>query len=270
MTGEHGGHFCFPDLAGKSLLVTGVTRGIGRALLPGFLGLGLDLVLVSRGRERMKQIADDLGISGARVRIFECDLGDPQAVSAVGREIARCENPLYGMLHNAAIDPRCRFEEGSPAFWKEVFQVNVFSAVELTRLLLPGMRTARTGRVIFTGSVMSDLGAAYLTAYGASKGALLSITRALSHELKGSGITVNAVVPGAILVEKENLSEEQANAVIGWQSVGRRLVPADLLGILGLLLSSAGSGISGHSVTVDGGLLHSLADPATQEACLAE
>jgi len=98
---------------------------------------------------------------------------------------------------------------------------------------------------------------------------LEALTHSLAHELKHTGITVNCLVPGAILVEKENPTPESNQRLINWQSVGRRLAPADILGPACLLLSEAGGGISGQSLTIDGGMIHPLADPDGQRRRLA-
>lgn len=261
--------FRFFDLTGKTLLLTGVTRGIGRALLPGILEQGMNVIALGRGKERLEQLRRSMEVDGDRMRLVECDLADPSQVRAAAKQIKQDVPSLLGIVHNAAIDPRRGFENSNPTFWSEVFQVNLFSAVELTRRLLPLLKTGQGGRVVFIGSVVFDLGPAYLGAYSASKGAVVGITRSLAHELKGSGMTVNCLVPGAIAVEKNHPDTPQKRrTVLSWQTVERILTPSDLLAPLCLLLSRAGGGINGQSITVDGGLLHPIATRETQESKL--
>lgn len=259
------GLFCFPDLKGKTLLITGITRGIGCALLPGLLGQGMNLIAISRGRDRMEAIRDELGVGEERLALYDCDLSDGSAVRTVSDALLERNAGLDGMLHNAAIDTRHRFEESDEAFWTRMFQINLFSAVTLTRKLLPLMRDSRSGRILFTGSVMFELGGSYLTAYTATKGALEGLTRSLAHEIRATGITVNCLVPGAISVEKTAPTPEAASQLIAWQSVQRMLYPNDLLGPICLLLSEWGGAINAQSLTVDGGLMHDLASPGHQE-----
>jgi NAD(P)-dependent dehydrogenase (short-subunit alcohol dehydrogenase family) len=260
--------FTFADLSGKTLLVTGTTRGIGKGLLPGLLHQGLNLVLVSRNLAAMESIRAELGAPPARMRLYECDLSCPEMVMETGKRILLDEPALDAILHNAAIDPRSSFLLEDTAHWHHVMQVNLYAAVTLTRTLLPRLLERREGRIVFTGSVMENLGGAYLTAYAASKGAIAALTRSLAHELKGSGVTVNCLVPGAIQVEKESATEKENRQLIELQCVPRRLTPDDLLGPLSLLLSRAGGGLSGQLLTVDGGLIHPLADPSVQGSAL--
>lgn len=258
--------FRFPDLEGKTLVITGVTRGIGRAILPGLLSQGIRIIAVSRGLDRLEAIRGEVGASADSLQLFDCDLADPAQVSASARQIADANPSIDGILHNAAIDPRQWFGDGDEAFWQQVFQVNVFAAVTLTRHLLPTLRRSPQGRIIFTGSIISEVGGACLSAYSASKGALIGLTRSLAHELRGSNVTVNCAILGAIQVEKE--PEGIDERVISWQSIPRRITPDDLLGTYCLLLSKWGGAINGQTLTIDGGILHSLATPETQGANL--
>ncbi|MBP6506444.1 MAG: SDR family oxidoreductase [Opitutaceae bacterium] len=260
--------FRFNDLADKTLLITGITRGIGRALLPGLLAQGLNLIAVSLGLKEMEAVRAELGVDETRLRLFECDLAQPAAVEATGRAIAASGLRIDGVLHNAGIDPRHRFEKTGGQPWDSIWQVNVRSAATLTQHLLPQLRRSGHGRVVFTGSVVSEMGGIYMTAYATSKAAVMGLTRSLAHELHGSGITVNCILPGAIQVEKEAGNTVMDEKLISWQSVGRRLTPNDLLGPLCLLLSEAGSGISGQCLTVDGGLIHPLMSAETQSGRL--
>jgi NAD(P)-dependent dehydrogenase (short-subunit alcohol dehydrogenase family) len=260
--------FQFHDLAGKTLLITGITRGIGRALVPELLAQGLNLVAVSLGRAEMEAVRAEAGADETRLRLFECNLADPAAVAAAAQALATGDFPIDAILHNAAIDPRHAFEKIAPAPWDEVWQVNLRAAVTLTQHLLPKLKRSAQGRVVFTGSIVSELGGSYMTAYAASKGAVAALTRALAHELQGSAITVNCIMPGAIQVEKEAGTIVGKDVLIDWQSVGRRLTPLDLLGPLCLLLSQAGGGITGQCIAVDGGVVHPLMTRGTQRGRL--
>lgn len=254
--------FSFPDLSGKTLCITGITSGIGLSLLPHFFAQGLRIVAISKGMSEMLAVRENLGATEAQLALYDCDLADPAAVAATGEAILRDGHTIDFLYHNAAIDPRHWFATGDDLFWQQVMQVNLLSAVALTRTLLPRLQASTQGRILFTGSIIYAQGGACLTAYSASKGAVTGVTRSLAHELQGTGITVNCVYPGAIKVEKEKDSSDQK--LIDWQSIPRRLEPRDLLGIVCLLLSQWGGGITGQIITVDGGLVHPLMTPGAQ------
>lgn len=258
------GGFNFKDLDGKTLVVTGVTRGIGKALLPFFFDQGMRVVAVGRGKERLEAVRKEFGVGEEQCLIVDCDLGEVEAVQKAGAEILASGWQIDGILNNAAIDPRTHFEQGDQMFWENIFQVNLFSAIALTRLLLPRIKESSQGRVLFTGSVLFELGGGCLTGYVSTKGALEGLTKSLAHELQHTGITVNCVVPGAIAVEKETGTTEGNQRLIQWQTVPRRLVPSDLAGIICLLLSGAGGGMTAQSITVDGGIVHPLASGEVQ------
>lgn len=262
-------NFRFLDLAGRTVVYTGVVRGIGRATVPELLAQGLRVIAIDRDATELDAARAGWGAEAA-VECHACDLADPAAVTALGEALAAEPGRIDALVHNAGIDPRHRFETREPSPWDRVWQINLRSAVTLAQHLLPKLRASPAGRVVFTSSMMSALGGAHATAYTASKGALESLTRSLAHELQGSGVTVNCLRPGAITVEKEDVdAPAKLDALAGWQSVPRRLTPADLLGPLCLLLSEAGGGMTGQVITVDGGLVHPLMSRPHQATRLA-
>jgi NAD(P)-dependent dehydrogenase (short-subunit alcohol dehydrogenase family) len=256
--------FQFTDLSGKGVVLTGAARGIGRALSAGLARQGMRLVLLDQDSKGLSETADALRANGVKVETLVCDLADSQQRLEACRAIADLSSDLYGIVHNAAIDPRIPLEQMSVDLFRQIMATNVEPAVDMTKQLLPQLRRngATGARVILIGSIMFEAGGALMSAYVAAKGAIVGLTRSLAHELGPQGITVNCISPGAIQVDREQEipSPELDDLIIRWQSVKRRLVPEDLLGITCLLLSSAGSGINGQVIHVDGGLMHPIAD----------
>ncbi len=263
--------FTFDDLKSKTVVLTGAAWGIGRGLTGGLLDQGLNLVLIDRDAEQLARNTAALGCD-KQVTCLHGDLADPDERARLASEIAEVAPSLWGIIHNAGIDPRRPLDRTDTDFMREVMATNVEPAVDLTRQLLPGLRADGGGRIILIGSITFEIGTALLSAYVASKGALVGLARSLAHELGPDGITVNCIEPGAIDVEKnaEQYTDETRRLVLAGQSLQRSLEPGDLLGLICLLLSDASQAISGQVIGVDGGCVHPWAAPSTQEHMVDE
>jgi NAD(P)-dependent dehydrogenase (short-subunit alcohol dehydrogenase family) len=262
--------FRFDDLAGETVVLTGAAWGIGRGLAPILAGQGIRLLLVDRDADAMREVAEGLRSEAAEVETFETDLAEPEQRKKLATALSKAAPNLLGIIHNAGIDPRQALENTSIDFFRHVMATNVEPAVELTRDLLPNLRQGGSGRVILIGSITFELGTALLSAYTASKGAVVGITRSLAHELGPEGINVNCIEPGSIRVEKQDrqYTEEIERRVLAAQSLKRELKPADLAGLTCLLLSEAGEAINGQVISVDGGFVHPWATADTQDYML--
>jgi 3-oxoacyl-[acyl-carrier protein] reductase/(S)-1-phenylethanol dehydrogenase len=273
--------FVFHDLRQRVILLTGAANGIGRVLAHGLAEQGCRLILVDKDEVRLREVATSIqGLWGERnttaVEIVVCDLSDPEARAAAMLRIHEVSPVVDGLIHNAAIDPRMPLENTSLDFFRHVMATNVEPAVEMTRDLLPQLKLSEAARIILIGSATFELGSGMLSSYVASKGAVVGLTRSLANELGKEGITVNCISPGVIDVDKEASRRKERRSehgyeekVFSWQAMKRVLVPADLLGIVCLLLSRAGGGITGQVLSVDGGLQHPLADPDRQAALIS-
>lgn len=259
--------FTFNDLDGKTVVLTGAAWGIGRGLAHGLAAQGVRLLLIDRDADQLAKNAAELTDAGVSAMVLPADLSDPGERTRLATKISDLTTDLHGIIHNAAIDPRRPLEETDTAFLRHVMATNVEPAVDLTRHLLPLLRESGRARVVLIGSITFRIGPAMLSAYVASKGALVGVARALAHELGADGITVNCIEPGAVRVEKETrqYTKEHERLVLEAQSLKRRLDPDDLLGLVCLLLSNAGEAISGQVIGVDGGFVHPWAAATTQE-----
>ena len=260
--------FRFNDLAGRTVVLTGATSGIGRAIISDLLEQELRLILMGRSPEKLAAVEDEFSGNKGCFQTVVCELSDPGSRRKACDEILKTNESIDGFISNAAIDPRREFAETSVPLVRQVMATNLEPAFDLSQRLLPRLKQSPAGRIVLIGSMNSETGGVYMSAYAASKAALIGLTRSLAHELGPTGIMVNCLSPGAIVVEKEGRRPERDKRVISLQSVRRRLTKDDLVGPLLLLLSEAGGGITGQVIQVDGGLVHSIATAELQQARL--
>lgn len=260
--------FRFHDLAGRTVLITGAATGIGKGISLGLAQQGMRLILVDRNEAELRQTAEELRGGGASIETALCDLSDPASRADLAARVVGMAPTLDGLIHNAGVYPRMPLERTTLDFFRQIMAVNVEPALELTRDLLANLERSKAGRVVLLSSITFEIGAAMLSAYVASKGALVGLTRSLAHELGPRGINVNAISPGAVVVERDaaRRTPERDQRILSWQSVKRRIFPADMIGPVCLLLSDAGGAINGEVIEVSGGVLHPLADGDFQRA----
>jgi 3-oxoacyl-[acyl-carrier protein] reductase len=179
-------------------VVTGASRGIGRATALGLAARGLSLALV--GRESSEQdetmaLARAAGAPG--VRAFPCDLARSVDVERVGRELSSLVPEPLVLVNNAGVAPRLDVSQTSRDTWEETLAVNLTAPFLLCRELVPGMRRAKQGRIVNVGSISATGGTARLAAYCASKWGLVGFTKSIAAELTDSGVTAVCVLPGS-------------------------------------------------------------------------
>lgn len=178
-------------------IVTGASRGIGLATALALAERKLALTLVGRQSAELEQACERCKAVGApEVRLLSADLADLAAVEQVGDALA--ERTPAVVVHNAGVVHRETVESASRARWQEQLNVNLSAPFLLTRALLPGMRRAGTGRILFVGSISSTLGSARQSAYCASKWGLVGFMKSLAEELSDSGLMTAAVLPGSV------------------------------------------------------------------------
>ncbi len=179
-------------------VVTGASRGIGRATALELARRGLGLALVGRRSPELDTtIADALREGAPVAQNFSCDLADAVATEQAAQELL-AEHPSPEILvNNAAVAPRLPIEETTSADWEQTLGVNLRAPFQLARAVVPSMRRARRGRILFVGSISSTLGTARQTAYVASKWGVVGLMKSLAEELRDSGVVTLAVLPGS-------------------------------------------------------------------------
>lgn len=241
-------------LSGKRILVTGASGGLGRAIAVLAAESGAGVIVHGRNEARCRETMDLLHGSGHRMAVFDLVAGD---VSAWMKQLAAEAGPLDGCVHGAGIQIVRPLRVLDDRVLQETMQVNVGTALALTRAFRQRDVCPRGGSVVWLASVMALAGQPGQAAYSASKGALVSMCRSLALELARERIRVNCVAPG--LVEagmggqlKETLSAEQYSAVSAMHPLGMGK-PEDVAGPVVFLLSEAAAWITGTTLVVDGG-----------------
>ncbi|HEV8677952.1 MAG TPA: SDR family oxidoreductase [Stellaceae bacterium] len=178
-------------------LVTGASGGIGAALARELARHGYDLVLAARGVAAMEALAGDLRALGAEATVVAADLAQPGAARELADEIERRGLAIDVLVNNAGLGAAGRFDRIDPGRIGEILQVNIVALTELARLVLPGMIARGRGRVMLVASVAGFQPGPRMAAYFASKAYVLSLGEALAYELRGTGVSVTVLCPGA-------------------------------------------------------------------------
>jgi len=245
------------DLSGRTILVTGASSGIGREACVVLAELGATIVLTGRRREELERTAALLEPRGHRVEPF--DLADLEAIPAWLKGVAGAAGPLDDLVHSAGVHFTLPVRATSAQQFAALMRVNVDAAYFLAKgFRQKGVRRAGAGAgIVFLSSVMGLVGQTGITAYAASKGALVSMARALALELAREQIRVNCVAPGVVRTRmaehaEQKLTAEQQQALEALHPLGMG-TPRDVAHAVAFLLAETGGWITGTTLVVDGG-----------------
>jgi 2-deoxy-D-gluconate 3-dehydrogenase len=241
------------DLEGKAALVTGGNGGIGLGMAKGLAAAGAKLAIAGRDKAKNREALQALPGAVA----IEADLTDERACRAAVEEAAARLGRLDILVNNAGTNVRKRPEEYTLEEWKFVMDTNLTSAFVAAQAAYPLLKRAGGGKMVNIGSMMSLFGAAFVAPYGASKGGIVQLTRALACAWAKDNIQVNAVLPGWIdtaLTQRARKDIAGLNEnVLRRTPAGRWGVPGDLSGIAVFLCSRASDFVTGTAIPVDGG-----------------
>jgi uncharacterized protein len=218
-------------------LVTGASAGIGAELARELARHGHDLVLTARSVAPMEALAEELREIGAEATIIPVDLSKPGGAATLAHDVAIRGLTVDVLINNAGLGALGRFERVDPGRIGEIVQVNIVALTELTRLLLPGMIARRRGRIMMVASVAAFQPGPRMAVYFASKAYVLSLGEALAHELRGTGVSVTVLCPGATATNFFAVAGAD-NAMIAGRL--RRMMDADSVARLGYRALAAG------------------------------
>jgi 3-oxoacyl-[acyl-carrier protein] reductase len=235
----------------KSVLVTGVSRGLGLAIAKLLLAEGYCVIGLGRseGHDFMALEADYPG----QCRYTQADMGDLVALPNVARKIGKVHGPIYGLVNNAAIGQAGVLATMHQSDMERIIGINLLGPITLTKYLVRHMMAKREGRIVNISSISAQSGFHAMSVYAASKAGLEGFSRALAREVGKLGITVNCVAPGFLeTAMNSGYSTEQLNAIrrrapLGLPSVGQ------VAATVAYLLSSDAATVTGTVMTIDGG-----------------
>jgi 3-oxoacyl-[acyl-carrier protein] reductase len=257
------------DLAGRIAVVTGGSKGIGRAIALELADGGASLVVNARGREALDRVAAELRARGSAVETVASDVATPDGCAAVVEGARRRFGRVDILVNNAGKGAPKPMLEQTDADWQASLELNLLSAVRLSLACVPMMRAQGGGRIINISSRVGRQPDPYFAPYAAAKAALINFTKSLANAFSKDGVLSNCVVPGLVRTEAvEEAAAESARAT--GRSVeevfratlakrpipiGRMGEPADVAGLVAFLAGPRASWITGSTFTVDGGIV---------------
>lgn len=244
------------ELKGKVALVTGGSRGIGRAICLALAEAGADVAVnYASAADAAEMTAAQLRESGVRSIVCQANVARPEQVQEMADKVIRELGPVSVLVNNAGITRDKTFMKMSPAMWDEVLATNLSGPYHVTRSVLNGMLETGWGRIINMSSIVGQQGNFGQANYSAAKGGLIAFTMTLARELARKGVTVNAICPGFIETDMTrdvpDAVKEQVRAIT---PVGRLGKPEEVAAAAAFLASPQASYITGQILAVNGGM----------------
>ncbi|GAA6182724.1 2-dehydro-3-deoxy-D-gluconate 5-dehydrogenase KduD [Shimia sp. NS0008-38b] len=245
------------DLSGKTALVTGCKRGIGRGMAEALAQAGADIIGVSASLEHEgSAVGQAVQALGRRFKAYQCDFSDRAAVRAFCAQLETDGITPDILINNAGTIKRKPAAEHDDELWDEVIEVNLSAQFVLSREIGRQMVARGSGKIIFTASLLTFQGGITVPGYAASKGGIGQLTKALANEWAGKGLNVNAIAPGYIATDNTQALQDDADrskSILERIPQGRWGTPQDFAGPAVFLASDAANYVNGEVLVVDGG-----------------
>lgn len=246
------------DLSGRVALVTGGSKGLGKAMARGFAEAGANIVISSRHEDELKKAKAEIE-NGTNVKVayFVADMTNRDEVKKLAERALAEMGRVDILVNNAGSNIPQPIDEITDEAWDQIIELNLTSCMALTRALVPQMKERKWGRVIHISSIMGLASKDGRNAYSATKSAVIGLARASALDLGAYNITVNCLAPGPFLTDLPGslLTPAQKQTFADGTALGRWGDPRELAGPALLLASEAGSYITGEVLVVDGGVL---------------
>jgi 3-oxoacyl-[acyl-carrier protein] reductase len=242
------------DLSGKIAIVTGASRGIGRAIATTLAAQGAHVVAAARGENAADTVAA-IGQAGGRAELATVDVSDAASIEALVAGVLERHGRIDVLVNNAGIARDQLMLRMKRNDWDEVIATNLSSAFACVQAVLKPMIRQRSGRIISVSSVVGQMGNAGQANYAASKAGLIGFSKAVAREVASRGITVNVVAPGLVETDMTRAIAEKAQG--DWAAqipLGRIGTPQDIASAVCFLASDEASYITGHVLAVNGGM----------------
>jgi NAD(P)-dependent dehydrogenase (short-subunit alcohol dehydrogenase family) len=239
-------------LAGRTAVVTGASKGLGKAIAAALAGEGARVALVARDIDALRAAASEIAGSAA----FPADLTEEDQVRALEHDVAGAFGRVDILVNNAGINLRKPIEEFTLAEWRSVMDTNVTAAFLMCRSFIPQMKGAGYGRIVNLASTMAHVSLPHRAAYSASKAALLGMTRAMALELAADGVTCNTISPGPFATEMNRtlIESGEGNALLVANTPVGRWGRVEEVGEMAVYLCSEAAGfVTGADFLIDGG-----------------
>ncbi|WP_274626687.1 SDR family NAD(P)-dependent oxidoreductase [Arvimicrobium flavum] len=249
----------YPDLAGRSVLITGGGSGIGAALTEGFIRQGSKVAFIDIADEPSSALCDRLETdAGARPLYIRADLRDIDALRAAAAKASEAHGPVTVLINNAALDDRHQLADVTPEYWENNQAINLRPHLFTAQAVAPGMKEAGGGSIINFTSTSFLINHPDMPSYTAAKAGIIGLTKGLAGDLGRHNIRVNAVAPGWVITERQQalwVTDEGLKAHVAKQCIKDVMKPDDMVGVCLFLASDGSRMLTAQTLIVDGGFL---------------